>query len=61
VPAGSGQLQSPSRAVEQAAIELALESAQLQGQRRLRVVQRLGGPTDRAVLGDGDERPKMRE
>ncbi len=52
---GGGQRHALRVAFQQLDAQLSLQLLDLHGQRRLADVARLGGPTEVAVVGDGDE------
>ena len=60
-PAGLGQHDGApaARAIEQAHAERALERHHVLADRRLRVVQRVGGTVERALVGDGPEAQEL--
>ena len=57
--AGIGQRHAARMAHEQLGVDLALERADLLGERRLLHVQLLGGARDMALMRDGDEVAEM--
>ena len=61
--AGLGELDGPpaARPVEQAHAERGLERHHVLADRRLRVVERVGGPVERALVGDGAEAEQLAE